>query len=190
MVFASEIRAGTAVKLDDRMYKVLEVIHHAGTGQVAGFAVLKLKDIRFAHLSERRFKLTDKLEEVELKKKQMQYIYTDGEMFFFMDPETYEQYGIPKHTIGSIVRFLKEGMKVIVELIAEEAVALQFPKVVELKVALTAPGIRSEQDNTMKSATLENGIEILVPQFVESAEIVRVDTESGKYVERVTVKKV
>ena len=81
-------------------------------------------------------------------------------------------------------------MKVIVELIAEEAVALQFPKVVELKVALTAPGIRGEQDNTMKSATLENGIEILVPQFVESAEIVRVDTESDKYVERVTVKKV
>lgn len=70
MVLASEIQAGTAVKLGDRIYKVLEVIHHAGTGQMAGFTLLKLKDIRFAHLSERRFKPTDKLQEVELKKKQ------------------------------------------------------------------------------------------------------------------------
>ncbi|MEE9288749.1 MAG: hypothetical protein V3U69_04075 [Bacteroidota bacterium] len=80
-------------------------------------------------------------------------------------------------------------MKLTVELIGEEAVSVQFPRVVELKVTLTAPGIRGGQDNIMKSATLENGMEILVPQFVESGEVVRVGTEVGKYVERVASKK-
>lgn len=189
MVLASEIHAGAAVELHDRTYKVLEAIHHAGTGQTAGFVSLKLKNIRSAHVSERRFKLTDKLEEVDFARKQMEYIYNDGEMFFFMDPTTYEQYSMPKQVIGSVERFLKEGMKVTVELIADEAVSLQFPRLVELKVTLAALGIRGEQDNTMKSAALENGMEILVPQFVETGEVVRVDTETGKYVERVVLKK-
>ncbi|MEE9187368.1 MAG: elongation factor P [Bacteroidota bacterium] len=189
MVLASEIQAGTAFKLGDRIHKVLEVIHHAGTGQVAGFTILKLKDVQYAHLSERRFKATDKLDEVELTKKKMQYIYNEDEMFLFMDPVTYDQVGIPRQAIGSIDRFLKEGMKLTVELIGEEAVSVQFPRVVELKVTLTTPGIRGGQDNTLKSATLENGMEILVPQFVETGEVVRVGTETGKYVERVASKK-
>lgn len=88
------------------MYKELQVVHHTGTGKIAGFTFLKLKDIRSAHLSERRFKPTEKLEDVDLTKKQMEYIYNDGEMLFFMDPAAYEQYSIPKQTVGSIDRFL------------------------------------------------------------------------------------
>ncbi|MEK6570950.1 MAG: elongation factor P [Bacteroidota bacterium] len=190
MVLASEFKPGIALKIEDRLYRVLEAVHHYSTGQMAGFVLLKLQDIRTRHLTERRVKPTDKLDDVTLAKRQMEYIYRDEESFYFMDPDTYKQYGIPKAAIDNIEKFLKEGMKVTVEMIGEEALALQFPKVVELKVTPTVAGIRGEQESTMKPATLENGMEILVPQFVETGEVVRVDTDKGKDVERVTIKKV
>jgi elongation factor P len=190
MTTASEFKSGAALKLEDRLYRVLEAVHHSGTGQMASFVLLKLQDIRTRHLTEQRFKPADKLEEVTLSKRSMEHIYGDDEAFYFMDSQTYEQYGIPKAAIGNIEKFLKEGMKVTVEMLGEEALTLQFPKVVELKVTLTSPGIRGEQENTLKPATLENGMEVLVPQFVEVGEIVRIDTDKGKYIERVATRKV
>src|SRR5436309_8932042 len=189
MILASEIREGTAIQLDGKLYKVLEVVRHAGSGQMHGFIELKLKDMRFRHFADRRFKQTDKLEDVELTKRQMDYLYSDQEKCYFMDPETYAQVSIPKSAIGQGETFLREGTRIAVELIGEEAISVQLPKVVELKIASTGPGIREGQDNTMKLATLENGIEILVPQFVITGDIVRVDSEKMKYVDRVSLKK-
>jgi len=182
MVLASEVKEGTAIQLDGKLYKVLEVIRHAGSGQMHGFIELKLRDMRFGHFVDRRFKYTDKLENVELTKRQMEYIYSDQDTCFFMDPETYEQAGIPKAAIGQSDKFLKEGFKATVELLGEEAVSIQLPKIVELKIASRGPGIREGQDNTMKPAVLENGLEIRVPQFVVTGDTVRVDTEKLKYV--------
>ena len=190
MVVASDAKAGMALQLDGKLYKVLEVVRHAGSGQMHGFIELKLKDMRFGHFADRRFKHSDKLEDVELTKRQMDYIYSDNDACYFMDPETFEQVGIPKGAIGEIEKFLKEGMKITVELLSGEAVSVQFAKVIELKVTATGPGIRGGQDNTMKPATVENGVEILVPQFVETGDTVRVDTEKAKYVDRVTAKRV
>jgi elongation factor P len=120
----------------------------------------------------------------------MNYLYSDNEAGYFMDPESFEQVSIPKEAIGTVEKFMTEGMKITVELLGEEPVTVQFPKVVELKIASTGPGIRGGHDvSTMKPATLENGLEILVPQFVEISDVVRVDTEKVKYVDRVTVKK-
>lgn len=190
MLLVTDIKAGMAIKLDDRIYRVLEVVRHAGSGQMHGFIELKLKDLRFGHFSDRRFKQTEKLEEIELTKKTMDYLYSDAESAYFMDPVTYEQVGVPLKAIGAQQKFLKEGMKITVELLGEEAINIQFPKIVELQVTSTGPGIREGQDNTMKPATLENGMEILVPQFVVAGERVRVDTEKIKYVDRVTIKRV
>lgn len=190
MVLASEVKEGTAIHLDGKLYKILEVVRHAGSGQMQGCIELKMKDIRFDHFTDRRFKYTDKLEDVELTKRQMEYIYSDADACYFRDPETYEQVGVLKTAIGQLEKFLKEGMKITVELIGEEAVSIQFPKVVELVVSSTVPGIREGQDNTMKPATLENGIDILVPQFVETGDKVRVDAEKMKYIDRVTIKKI
>jgi elongation factor P len=107
-----------------------------------------------------------------------------------MDPETFEQVSLATSAIGTAEKFMKEGMKVTVELLGEEALTIQFPKVVELKVISSGPGIRGGHDvSTMKSATLENGIEVLVPQFVETGDSIRVDTEKLKYIDRVMVKK-
>jgi elongation factor P len=190
MITASEVKSGAALKLEDNLFRILEAVHHSGTGQMASFVLLKLQDIRTHHFTERRLKPTDRLEEVTLARRGMEYIYRDDDSFYFMDSETYEQYGMSKASIGGIERFLKEGMKVVVEMLGEEALALQFPKAVELKVTLTTQGIRGEQENTLRLATLENGIEVLVPQFVEVGETVRLDTEKGKYIERVATKKV
>ncbi len=189
MVLAQDVKEGTALQLDGKIWKVLEVIRHAGSGQMHGFIELKLHDVRFDHFGDRRFKHTDRLDDIDLHKRQMEFLYSDSEAGYFMDPESFEQVSIPKAAIGTAEKFMKEGMKITVELLGEEAVTVQFPKVVELKVASTGPGIRGGQDSTMKPATLENGIEVLVPQFVETGDAVRVDTEKVKYIDRVTIKR-
>ncbi len=190
MVLASDVKEGTAIQIDGRLYKVLEVVRHAGTGQMHGFIELKLKDLRFGHFADKRFKSSDKLESVELNKRQMDFIYSDHESCYFMDPDTFAQVGIPKAAIGSSEKFLKEGTKATVELLGEEAVTVVFPKIVELKVASTGPGVRDGQDNTLKPAVLENGLEVRVPQFVVTGDTVRVDTEKLKYVDRLITKKI
>jgi elongation factor P len=190
MVLASDAKAGMAIRLDGKLYKILEAVRHTGSGQMHGFIELKLQDIRFGHFADRRFKHADRLDDVELSKRQMEFLYSDHEGSHFMDPQTFEQVSIPKSAIGDIEKFMKEGMKITVELLDGEAVSVQFTKVIELKVETTGPGIRGGQDSTLKSATLENGIEILVPQFVETGDLVRVDTEKIRYVDRVTVKRV
>jgi elongation factor P len=190
MILASEVKEGMALQIDNKLYRVLEIVRHAGAGQTHGFIEFKLKDVRFGHFADKHVKPTDKFEEVGIAKRQMDYLYTDPEACYFMDPLTYEQVGVPKSAVGHIEKFLAEGAKVAVEMIGEEAISIAFPKIVELKVSSTGPGIRDGQDNTMKPATLENGIEVLVPQFVETGDKIRVDTEKVKYVERVTTKKV
>jgi elongation factor P len=190
MLLASDVKEGTALRLDGKIWKVLEVVRHAGSGQMHGFIELKLSDIRFGHFGDRRFKHADHLDNIELRKRQMEYLYSDNDSAYFMDPETFEQVGIPRTAIGTAEKFMKEGMKIAVELLGEEALTVQFPKVIELKIASTGPSIRGGHDvSTMKPATLENGVEILVPQFVESGDTVRVDTEKVKYVDRVTIRK-
>lgn len=190
MILASEIKEGTAIQLDGKLFKVLDVIHHAGSGQMHGFIELKMKDLQFGHLADRRFKHSDKLDNIELTKRQMEYIYSDSDAHYFMDIETFNQIGISKSAAKLSEKFFKEGMKATIELLGEEAVTVLFPKNIDLKVALTGPGIRDGQDNTMKPATLENGIEIQVPQFIVTGDIVRVDTEKIKYIDRVILKKI
>jgi elongation factor P len=189
MILVSEVKDGAAIKLDGKIYKVLEVVHHAGSGQMHGFIELKLKDLKFGHFADRHFKFTDKVEYIELTKRQMDYIYADADAYYFMDPDTFNQISVPKSSVGIHGKFLKEGAKATLELIEDEAVSVNFPKVLELRVISTGPGIHDGQDSTLKPATLENGIEIQVPQFVITGDLVRIDTEKIKYIDRVTTKK-
>ncbi|HEX7571926.1 MAG TPA: elongation factor P [Bacteroidota bacterium] len=189
MILVTEVKEGMTLRLDDRLHRVLEVVRHTGSGQMHGFVELKLKDIRFGHFSDRRFKQADRVDEVALAKRQMEYIYSDNDACYFMDLQTFDQVGVPRSAVGRTEGLLKEGSRITVELLGEEPVSVQFPKVVELSVLSTGPGIRDGQDSTMKPATLENGIEILVPQFVETGDHVRIDSEKLKYIDRMTVKK-
>lgn len=188
MTLVTELKEGMALRLEDRLYRVLEVLRHAGSGQMHGFVELKLKDIRFGHFADKRFRQSDRVELVELSKRQMEYLYADAENFYFMDPQTFEQVAVAKESVGRLDKLLKEGSKITVELLGEEAISIQFPRVVEITVTSTGPGIREGQDNTMKPALLDNGLEILVPQFIVSGDRIRLDTEKLKYLDRVSAK--
>ena len=190
MVLGSDVKEGATLQLDGKIFRVLEVVRHAGSGQMHGFIEVKLKDLRYGHFADRHFKHADRVDNVDLVKRQMEYLYSDRDACYLMDPASFEQVSIPKASVGPSERFMKEGMKLTVELLGEEALTIQFPKVVELKVQMTGPGIKGGQDNTMKPATLDNGLEILVPHFVETGETVRVDTEKIKYIDRVTIKRI
>ncbi|HEY6953049.1 MAG TPA: elongation factor P [Bacteroidota bacterium] len=189
MVLVSELKEGSAIQFEGKQYKILEIVRHAGSGQMHGFVELKMKDLRFGHVADKRFKQTDRVATVDLVRRPMEYLYHDTDNYVFMDPDSYEQFPVPNSSVGDTAKFLKEGSIMTVELIDEEPIGVQFPKVVELKVRVTGPGVRDGQDNTMKSATLENDTEILVPQFIETGDVIRVDTEKVKYVDRVSIKK-
>jgi elongation factor P len=188
MKTVTELKEGMAIQLEDRPYRILEIVRHTGSGQTHGFVELKLKDMRFGHFADKRFRQTERVEVLELSHRQMEYLYADSDSFYFMDPQSFEQVGVRRESVGKLEKLLTEGMKIGVELLGEEAISIQFPKVVELEVASTGPGIRDGQDSTLKPAILENGIEIQVPQFIVAGDHVRVDTEKMKYIDRVPVK--
>jgi elongation factor P len=115
----------------------------------------------------------------------MEYLYADADSCIFMHPETFEQIAIPRETIGPAAQFLQEGMKLPVELFEGRAVSVVPPQTVDLAVTETSPAVHSQQDSTMKEATLENGVVVKVPLFVASGETVRVEVATGRYIERV-----
>ncbi len=190
MISVMDAKEGMTVRLDGKLLRVLGVVRHSGSGQMHGFVELKLKDLRTGHCFDRHLKQGEKIEEVVLVKRPMDFLYSDSDGCYFMDPSTYEQVSVPHQAMGKVEKFVKEGTRVNVELLSGEAVSIQFPRVVEIKVSSTGPGVRDGSDNTMKSATLENNLEILVPQFIQTGDCVRVDTETGRYVDRVMVKRI
>src|SRR4030042_1506808 len=110
MVLASDVKEGATLQLDGKIYRVLEVVRHAGSGQMHGFIELKLKDLRYGHFANRHVKHADRLDGVDLVKRQMEYLYSDNDACYFMDPTSFEQVSIPRASVGPSERFMKEGM--------------------------------------------------------------------------------
>lgn len=184
MIVASQLRGGMALRVEGELYKVLEADYHAGGGKMGGVAHAKLRNMRTGTLWERRFRADEKLEDLSLARQTMQFLYSDADHCYFMNPNTFEQVEVPRQVIGPAEKFLQPEMKVPVEFFEGQAVSIQFPDIVEQRIASTAPSAHSQQDSTWKTARLENGMEIMVPQFIETGEVVRVEVETGKYVER------
>lgn len=184
MIVASQLRGGMALRVEGELYKILEADYHAGGGKMGGVVHAKMRNMRTGTLWERRFRGDEKLEDLALERQTMQFLYSDADHCYFMNPNTFEQVEVPRKVIGPAEKFLQPEMRVPVEFFESEAVSIIFPDIVEQKVAATAPPAHSQQDSTWKTATLENGLEIMVPQFIETGEVVRVEVETGKYVER------
>jgi elongation factor P len=161
------------------------VEYHSGSGQFGGSVYIKGKNLRNGHVKEWRARPEEKWKEVELTRKEMEYLYSEGESLYFMDPETYDQVSLPKIVIGEKERFLKPNMRIPVELHEGTPVYLVFPEVVDLRVVSAPPGVKEGQGSTYKTVILENGMEILAPQFIKEGDLVRVEVETGKYRERV-----
>lgn len=185
MATAASLRSGAVIRLDNAFHKVVESVVHQGGGKSGSMVHTKLRDLSTGHVTERRFATDDKVEDIPLTRLKMQYLYKEGELYTLMNPETYDQVPVSGHAIGPAAAFLKENDVVEVEFYEEKPLSVLYPPTVDLKVASTGAGIRGQTDSTLKEAELENGLKVLVPQFVKEGDHVRVDVETGKYLERV-----
>ncbi|MGC8977547.1 MAG: elongation factor P [Candidatus Ratteibacteria bacterium] len=185
MVNASDLKEGMIIKREGKLYKVLEAETKARTAQFSSYTHLKLQDLKTGHVYDLRISPDEKIENVDIEEIEMEYSYQNGESFYFIHPETFEIIELPSYTIGDFKKYLKEGVKLKVQVYEGNPVSVVIPEYVDLKVINTGEGIKGGTDSTWKSATLENGMEILVPQFIKEGDIVRISTKTNQYIERV-----
>lgn len=185
MISASALKSGMILQGEKSLYKVLSVEYHMGGGKMGGLVHVKLKDLRSGLFLERKFKPDEKVENAELDRKTMEFLYKDAEGYWMMDVETYEQIMLKPELMESFYLFLQPNMRLAVEFLENEPVNVIFPEWVDLEVVSTPPALSTLQDEVYKSATLSNGMEILVPQFIKTGDVVRVNVSSKKYMERV-----
>jgi elongation factor P len=185
LIEATKLRAGTVLRLDDGLYSLLSAEYHAGGGKLGGAVFAKARNLQTDHIRELRFHPGERLEDVELERRDMEYLYTDGSEYVFMNPETFEQIGLPQAAIGAYRRFLTPNVRVPAQFHEGRLVNVAFPEAVELKV-VSAPAPLHERDAVaFKTVTLENGMEVLAPQFIKEGDVVKIEVASGKYLERI-----
>ena len=184
MVIASELREGMVIRIEGQIYKVLEVESKAGAAKMGGVVKTKLINVRSDRMWEPHFRPQERLEELELDRRMMEFLYADGDTCTFMRPDTFEQMEVPGAILGPAKVFLQPGMEVPVEFFEGEPITVVFPPVAEARVARTASPSHSQQDSAWKEAILENGLAVRVPLFIAPGETVRVQVKTGHYVER------
>ena len=184
MVVATELKEGTVIRIDGHVYRVLEVESKAGAAKLGGVVKTKLSDARSGRMWEPHFRPQERLEEVELDRRIMEFLFSEGDSCTFMNPVTFEQIAIPVAILGPAAQFLQSGMELPIEFFGEEPISVVFPAVAEARVQRTAPPAHSQQDSAWKQATLENGLSVQVPLFIGPGEVVRVEVKTGRYVER------
>jgi len=189
MVIASDLRPGMVVRFEGQAYKVLAVDAKAGAAKMGGVVKVTLSNILSGRELEHHFRPQERLEESELERQNMEFLYSGEDSATFMNPVTFEQVEIPSEMLGSAEPFLQPGMALPMEFFEGKPVNVILPQFVEVKVATTAPPIHAQQDSAWKAATLENGMEIKVPLFIGPDETVRVDVKTGRYMDRVRQEK-
>jgi elongation factor P len=187
MIAAAQLRPGMVLKLGEDLVKVVESTFHVGRGKMPGVVHTKVGDVLKGTLKELRFRPEERLQDTQLERIEMEFLYTDADTAVFMDPKTFEQVPIPLEAIGAAEKYLKPEMMIPVEFYDDEPVSIVFPSVVEVRVESTAQSIHQQQDNTYKYAIVETGLEVLVPHFVKPGEVVRIEVATGRYVDRVRV---
>lgn len=185
MISAGDIRKGTTFENDGQVFTVVDFLH-VKPGKGAAFVRTKLRNVLTGATTDTTFNPSAKFQEAVIERKEMQYLYGDGELYYFMDQETYEQIPLNYEKVEDAIKYLKENMFAIIKFYKGEAFSVEAPNFVELQVVECEPGVKGNTaTNTTKAAKLETGTTIQVPLFVNEGEIVRVDTRSGEYMERV-----
>ena len=187
MLDATAVRVGNIIRVDGKPCKVLSQ-EIRGTGKFGKTVHLKLKSLEDGHLHEKSLRAEEKVQDVDVQQIKMQYLYREKDQLVFMNMETYEQFPILEKAVGRQAVFLKENLEIDVLFAEGKPLSIDFPKAVELTVTSTAPGVKGQADTTYKEAELENGLKILIPQFVKEGEKVRVSVEDLAYLDRVTTK--
>ncbi len=185
MISSSEFRPGVIIQLDSDLYAVVETHHHK-RAQRQAFVRAKLRNLRTGGVLERNFASDDRVPQVYLDRKPMQYLYRTGDDYVLMDQATFEQLSLPGALLGDAAHYLKDNMDVTVVFYEGRPIAVELPNAVDLEVVETAPGVRGDTvSGGSKPARLETGVTVQVPLFVSVGDRVRVDTRTGAYLERV-----
>ena len=184
MISGSELRKGVTIELDGELYQVIDY-QHIKMKRTA-LAKVKLRDIKAGHIIERTFQSDDKLIWARLDSRNMQYLYNDGNLYYFMDEQSFEQMPISASQLGDAINYLKEGMSLEVSSYKGELVGVELPITVELQITETGPSFKGDSATAgNKPAKLETGITIQVPMFIAEGDVIKIDTRSGNYLERV-----
>ncbi len=186
MIDSGELRKGIIIELDKELYQVVDY-HHIKLGRGSAQVRLKLRDIRGGHTTERAFQSSEKFIRARLDYHTMQYLYNDGDLHYFMDQESFEQMPLTASQLGDALNYLKEGMSLETLSYKGELVGVEMPTAVELRVIDTGPGFKGDTATAgNKPAKLETGITIQVPLFINKGDVIKVDTRTGEYLERVS----
>ncbi len=185
MISGSELRKGVIIELEGKLYQVMEY-QHVKMKRTA-LAKVKLRDMQAGHTVERTFQSGEKFTRARLDYRSSQYLYNDGGLYYFMDEENYEQTALSTEQLGNTVNYLKDGISVAISTYQGELIDVELPITVELKVIDTGPGFKGDTATAgNKPAKMETGITIQVPMFINNEDVIKVDTRTGSYLERVS----
>lgn len=181
---AGEFRNGMTLEIEGNVYQVLEFLH-VKPGKGAAFVRTKLKNVIDGGVVERTFRPTETFDEAYIERKKMQYLYNDGDLYYFMDNETYDQIPVSKDTVGDSLKFVKENEEVTVVSYQNNPFSIEPPLTVELLITESEPGVKGNTaTGATKPAILETGAQVMVPLFVEQGEVIKIDTRTGEYLSR------
>ncbi|HCA71795.1 MAG: elongation factor P [Oscillospiraceae bacterium] len=184
MISAGDFRNGVTFDMDGQVVSIIE-FQHVKPGKGAAFVRTKIRNVITGAVTERTFNPNDKFPVAYIERKEMQYLYNDGDLYYFMDPDTFEQIPINKDVLGESFKFVKENMNCRILSYKDKVFGIEPPNFVELQVTQTEPGFKGDTaTNATKPATLETGAEIKVPLFINEGEMIRIDTRTGEYMER------
>ena len=184
MFNVNDIKNGMTILFEDNIYTVLE-FSHVKPGKGAAFVQVKLKNLRTGSIVEKRFNSGVKLEKAMIEKKNMQFLYESGGVYTFMDNESYEQLELTEEQLGNDKYYLKDGLEVLVSIYQGEVLGVILPEKVELKIIATEPAVKGNTtNNAQKDATVETGLMVRVPLFIEQDETIVVSTKDGSYASR------
>ena len=185
MIMAGDFRKGVTVEIDGQVWSIAD-FQHVKPGKGAAFVRTRLKNVITGAVLERTFSPTDKYPKAHIESKEMEYLYSDGELYYFMDIETYEQLPLNHEQVEDAINFIIENQHVTIKFYKGNAFSVDAPNFVELEIAETEPGFKGDTaTGATKPATLVTGFKLNVPLFVNQGDRIRVDTRTGEYMERV-----
>ncbi|MBF7082110.1 elongation factor P [Desulfallas sp. Bu1-1] len=185
MISTNDFRTGLTIELEGDVYQVVD-FQHVKPGKGAAFVRSKLRNLRTGAVIDKTFNAGEKIPRARVDRREVQYLYTDGSEYNFMDMETYDQFSMTKEQLGDAVKFLKENMTITVLSFQGRSIGVDLPNYVELEVVDTAPGIKGDTaSGGSKPATLETGYVVQVPFFINVGDVLQIDTRTGHYIKRV-----
>lgn len=185
MITSNDFKRGMVIKVDGNLYSVVEY-QHVKPARGAAFVRTKLRSIMKGSIVDKTFRGGEKVEDVRIETKKMQYLYDEGDSLVFMDTETYEQESVAKTYVGNILDYIKEGDTVDLSIYEGKPISIEPPTFVNLKVVYAEPGVKGDTaTNVTKPVKVETGATIQVPLFVNESDVIKIDTRTGDYVERV-----